>query len=64
MPAREDLALDGLGLSEVATHALLDVDAPAWRSELAHLAKEFEQYGARLPPALQDELNGTLRRLG
>jgi phosphoenolpyruvate carboxykinase (GTP) len=64
MPAREDLALEGLGLSEASTQALLDVDAPAWRSELAHLAKEFEQYGPRLPAALRDELNGTLRRLG
>lgn len=64
MPAREDLKLEGLGLSETATDALLGVDAPAWRSEFAHLATDFEQYGERLPAALREQLNDSLRRLG
>jgi phosphoenolpyruvate carboxykinase (GTP) len=63
MPAREDLKLEGLGLSESATDALLDVDAPAWRSEFAHLSADFEQYGERLPAALREQLNESLRRL-
>ncbi len=64
MPAREDLALDGLELSEATTQALLGVDTPAWRSEFAHLAGEFEQYGHRLPEALRAELHDAVRRLG
>ncbi len=64
MPAREDLALEGLELSETTTQALLGVDTPAWRSEFAHLAGEFEQYGQRLPAALRAELHDAVRRLG
>ncbi len=64
MPAREDLALDGLGLNDVTTDALLGVDAPAWRSEFAHLSAEFDQYGHRLPQALRAELHAAVRRLG
>ena len=64
MPAREDLALEGLRLSEATTAALLSVDAPAWRSDMAHLSGEFEQYGKRLPEVLRQELHEVLRRLG
>jgi phosphoenolpyruvate carboxykinase (GTP) len=63
MPAREDLALAELGLSDAATEALLGVDAPAWRSEFAHLSSDFDQYGDRLPPALREQLHESLRRL-
>jgi hypothetical protein len=38
------------------------VDAPAWHADLEHLGGEFDQYGARLPEALRQELRDVLRR--
>ncbi|MBS0375230.1 MAG: phosphoenolpyruvate carboxykinase (GTP) [Proteobacteria bacterium] len=64
MPAREDLDLDGLELPPASLAELLAVDAPAWRSDLAHLAGEFDQYGARLPPVMRRELDEVLKRFG
>ena len=62
MPAREDLEIHGLGLQPATLDELLAVDAPAWRADLEHLGGEFDQYGARLPQALRQELNDVLRR--
>jgi len=64
MPRPDQLNLSGLELAPGALDRLLAVDAPGWRSELAHLGAELAQYGERLPPALVEELETTLRRLG
>jgi phosphoenolpyruvate carboxykinase (GTP) len=64
MPARGDLDLDGLNLPAATLDELLAVDAPAWRADLAHLAGEFDQYGARLPEGLRAELRDVLGRFG
>ncbi|HXQ64391.1 MAG TPA: phosphoenolpyruvate carboxykinase (GTP) [Steroidobacteraceae bacterium] len=64
MPADGDLDVTGLELAHGALEELLSVDAPAWHADLAHLSSEFEQYGDRLPPALRQELEDVLRRLG
>ena len=64
MPARADLDTQGLGLAPSTLDELLAVDAPAWRSDLAHLGGEFDQYGARMPEPLRQELDEVLRRFG
>ena len=62
MPAREDLDTEGLELGAATLDELLALDAPAFRDDLAHLGAEFDQYGARLPPALRHELHAVLSR--
>jgi phosphoenolpyruvate carboxykinase (GTP) len=62
MPAREDLDTQGLALAPATLDELLAVDAPAWRSDLAHLGGEFDRYGTRLPETLRQELHDVLRR--
>jgi phosphoenolpyruvate carboxykinase (GTP) len=64
MPEHADLDLTGLSMAPTALGELLALDLPAWRSELAQLGAELAQYGARLPRALDDELNDVRRRLG
>ncbi len=64
MPARADLDTAGLGLAPATLDELLAVDPPAWRSDLAHLGGEFDQYGPRMPQALRSELDDVLRRFG
>ena len=64
MPAAEDLDLNGITLDPKAIAELLSVDAAAWREEYASLARDFEQYGDRLPEGLTHELKAVLGRLG
>ncbi len=64
MPSAADLETHGLGLAPATLEELLTVDAPAWRSDLAHLGGEFDQYGARMPETLRLELYDVLRRFG
>ena len=64
MPSSADLETHGLGLAPATLDELLAVDAPAWRSDLAHLGGEFDQYGARMPETLRLELYDVLRRFG
>jgi phosphoenolpyruvate carboxykinase (GTP) len=64
MPARGDLDTQGLGMAPATLEELLAVDTPAWRSDLAHLGGEFDQYGARMPEPIRRELYDVLRRFG
>ena len=64
MPAAEDLDLNGITLDPKSIAELLSVDAAAWREEYASLARDFEQYGDRLPEGLTHELKAVLGRLG
>ncbi|MBS0394539.1 MAG: phosphoenolpyruvate carboxykinase (GTP) [Proteobacteria bacterium] len=64
MPALADLDTTGLGLAPATLEELLAVDAPQWRSDLAHLGGEFDQYGGRMPETLRAELYEVLRRFG
>jgi phosphoenolpyruvate carboxykinase (GTP) len=64
MPAPEDLDVGGLSLEPQALAELLSVDRAAWREEYASLARDFEQYGERLPAGLRRELEAVLARLG
>ncbi len=63
MPSSADLDVAGLNLSPVALEELLAVDNAAWRGELQSLARDFEQYGERMPSGLKGELEDVLKRL-
>jgi phosphoenolpyruvate carboxykinase (GTP) len=56
VPRPQDLNLDGLDIGANVVHELLRVDGAAWREEFAQVRRYFEQYGARLPAVLMEEL--------
>jgi phosphoenolpyruvate carboxykinase (GTP) len=63
VPRPDSLDLSGLGLSDATIAELLSVDAPAWRREVAEIARYFDGYGTRLPPRLQQEIEELDARL-
>ncbi len=62
VPTREALTLDGLHLSPESLRELFRVDADDWEIDLADTREFFAKFGPRLPSALRDEYQGTIRR--
>ena len=63
LPNREDLLLDGLGISENDLTALFDVDKGSWLAECDSTDEYFGQFDGRVPPELQAELAELKQRL-
>jgi phosphoenolpyruvate carboxykinase (GTP) len=63
LPNESDLDTRGLDLAPTALHELLDVDPELWREEFAGIARYLDDYGARLPVALKQELDDARRRV-
>ena len=63
LPNREDLLLDGLGISEHDLTALFDVDKSSWLAECDLTDEYFGQFDGRVPPELQAELAELKQRL-
>jgi phosphoenolpyruvate carboxykinase (GTP) len=63
VPETGALPLDGLQLAPGALDELLDVDPDSWRTELPLIEEHYDQFGARLPQALRDELDALGKRL-
>lgn len=55
LPQARDLNLDGLSLPAGALEQLLEVDAEAWRKELAAIGDYLDEFGERTPAALRAE---------
>jgi len=64
LPIREDLALDGLDISEGDLDALFDVDKSSWLAECDLTDEYFSQFDGRVPAELQAELADLKARLG
>ena len=62
VPTREALTLDGLHLSPESLRELFRVDADDWEIDLADTREFFAKFGPRLPSALREEYQGTIRR--
>jgi phosphoenolpyruvate carboxykinase (GTP) len=61
-----EAALDLDGLDEVSREdlaELLHVDVDGWLAELPLIAEYYDKFGASLPSALRDELEGMKQRL-
>jgi phosphoenolpyruvate carboxykinase (GTP) len=56
LPRREDLNLDGVKVADADLAALLSVDVPAWREEVAAIGEYLEGYGSRMPARMREEL--------
>jgi phosphoenolpyruvate carboxykinase (GTP) len=64
VPTAESLDLRGLSIDREALNTLLSVNPTAWRQELDAIGKYLDEFGARLPQRLRDELDRVRNRLG
>ncbi len=55
MPAADDIALDGIALTDEAREKLFGFDADAWRTEFKSIGADLDAYGERMPEALRQE---------
>ena len=62
IPAKGELNLKGIEVSEADLAALFDVNEQAWLTELASMGEFFDSFGAKLPEQLRSELDLTTRR--
>ncbi len=63
LPRPEDIDTKGLNVGADALQALLSVDPNSWKKEAADMRAYFEQYGARMPRDLLEELKGLESRV-
>ena len=63
MPTMDGLDLDGLDLSDADKAMLLGVDIEGWLKELPDIQAYYEQFGDRLPEALQQQVEALRQRL-
>ena len=63
IPAKEDLDLDGLDVSNEDLTELLRVDKDAWAAELPELEEFFAKFGERLPKRMQAQYERMKERL-
>ena len=64
LPRPEDIDTKGLNVGADAMQALLSVDPNSWKKEAADMRAYFEQFGARMPRDMLEELKGLESRLG
>ena len=64
VPAPEALDVEGVDLAPGALEQLLGVDADKARDELPQVREHFAQFGDRLPPEMQRQLDALVERLG
>ena len=63
LPRPEDIDTKGLNVGADAMQALLSVDPNSWKKEAADMRAYFEQFGARMPSDMLEELKGLESRL-
>ncbi len=64
LPESKDIDTAGLDIDSATMDALLEIDADAWRGEMAAIAEYFDEFGDRLPGALRDEHGQVVKALG
>ncbi|MFT4036260.1 MAG: phosphoenolpyruvate carboxykinase (GTP) [Patulibacter sp.] len=64
VPAKSDLNLDGLDITDEQLDLLLTVDPEAVKAELAQVEAHLGQFGDHLPAAIQAQLDQLKARLG
>ncbi|HEX4243907.1 MAG TPA: phosphoenolpyruvate carboxykinase (GTP) [Steroidobacteraceae bacterium] len=63
LPNAADLDVEGLDVAPHALEELLAVHPKLWRDEFAAIHKYFGEFGARIPAALQKELDSASERV-
>ena len=63
LPGPDDLDLQGLPMAPGALEELLSVSPRLWRDEFAGIDRYLSEFGARVPPALEQELRRAIERV-
>jgi phosphoenolpyruvate carboxykinase (GTP) len=63
LPRIQDLDLNGLSITREAMDALLTLDKLAWQKEVEAISRYLDEFGAKVPEALREELRKTSDRL-
>lgn len=63
VPGTSDLDLEGAGVSAEQVKEALNIDLPAWKTELEGVSEFFEQFGDTLPPKLEELRKQLLERI-
>ncbi len=64
VPAKGELALDGLDISDEAMDALLTVEDDKVKAQLPQVEQFLDQFGDRLPAKISEQLEALKQRLG
>jgi phosphoenolpyruvate carboxykinase (GTP) len=56
LPNVADIDISGLDVSNETMEALLSVDVAQWQDEVVAIGEYLDEYGARMPQAMKDEL--------
>ncbi len=64
VPAKGDLNLDGLDISDEALDQLLTVDPQQVKDELPQVEEHLAKFGDRLPAKIREQLETLKQRLG
>ncbi|MBT4770408.1 MAG: phosphoenolpyruvate carboxykinase (GTP) [Rhodospirillaceae bacterium] len=63
MPTRSDLNWQGLDFDEDTFHSIMSIDKEAALSEAAEIGEYFKEFGATLPPELEEERKKLVERV-
>jgi len=63
LPTAQDLDTAGLEIAPGALEELLTVDPTLWRAEFAGIADYLDEFGARIPTAMREELDASRKRV-
>jgi len=63
LPHAQELDTQGLDIAPAALEELLRVDAAAWQTEFRGIADYMDEFGARVPKALEAELAAAMARV-
>jgi len=63
LPHTQDLDTHGLDIAPAALQELLSVDAAAWQTEFRGIADYMDEFGTRVPKALEAELAAAMARV-
>jgi phosphoenolpyruvate carboxykinase (GTP) len=64
IPTPDALDLSGLDMPAANLEELLKVDLAGWKNEIADVAANYAKLGAKLPKALNDQLDSLKQRIG
>jgi len=64
LPTPDGLDLKGLDISPAQLKELTTVDKAGWLNEINDIAANYSKFGAHLPAALSEQLDGLRKRLG
>ena len=64
LPKAEDINLDGVALTDEAREKLFGYDRAGWADEFARIGDYLNEYGVRMPAALQEQQKKISEQLG